>query len=365
MNILILTNHLNIGGITRYVLNLSYGLKSQGHRVFVGSSLGWGEGFLRENGISFLRLPLKTKSIFSPRLIISYFILKRFIKKHNITIIHAQTRITQFLGLLLSRSLKIAYISTFHGFYRPHLIRKMIPCLGNLTIAISRAVGQHLIDDFNLDPGNLSVIYNSVNPEFTPRGKGDSRDYACFKGSPTLGIIARLSAEKGHVLLFSAFKQLIKDYPKARLLVVGRGKKENELKSWIEKEGLKQQVIFLGNVFNLSLLFSVLDLSILPSTLEGLGFSILEAQVNGVPVVANRIGGITEIITDRETGILVDASNPNELYKGIRLLLEDPQLRGRIINNAKQQIKEKFTLEAMTKGVEFVYKESAAKLSTR
>ena len=358
MNVLILTNHLTLGGITSYVLNLSYGLKKQGNRVFVGSLPGWGKEFLKENDISFLGLPLKTKSIFSPRLIPCYFILKRFIQKEDISVIHAQTRITQFLAFLLSRGLNVAYVSTFHGFYRSHLMRKTFPCLGDLTIAISQAVGQHLIEDFNLDRRNLRVIYNSVNPELN---YSISKDYAHLKGNPTLGIIARLSEEKGHLLLFSAFKQLIKVYPQARLLVIGSGRKEGELKDWVNRENLNAGIIFLGDVTQLNALFKIIDISILPSTLEGLGFSILEAQVNGVPVVASAIGGIPEIIKDRETGILINPSDSDELYRGIKLLLEDASLRKKIVSNAKQQIKERFSLDKMVLQVESVYKEAISR----
>ena len=354
MNILILTNHLNIGGITRYVLNLSYGLKKHGHRIFVGSLPGWGENILKENKISFLKLPLKTKSIFSPRIILAYFILKKFIQREHIQLIHAQTRITQFLAYFLSARLNIAYICTFHGFYRPHLMRRMLPCLGDLTIAISNVVGQHLIKDFNLDKRNLRVIYNSVCPEFN---KSINSDYSYLKGSPTLGIIARLSEEKGHTVLFSALRLLIKDYPEAKLLVIGSGRKEKELKGWVNREKLTNQVIFLGNIPHIGSLFKIMDIAILPSVFEGLGFSILEAQANGVPVVASSIGGINEIIKNRETGILVEPNNPDELYRGIKLVLEDVSLREKIVSNAKQQIKEKFSLETMISKVESVYKE--------
>jgi len=363
MNILILTNHLNIGGITSYVLNLSYGLKKRGHRVFVGSLGGWGEGFLKENDIFFLKLPLKTKSIFSPRLIFAYFILKKIIQTENINLIHAQTRITQFLAHLLNKRLNIAYVSTFHGFYRPHLMRRKIPCPGDLTIAISQAVRQHLVKDFNLDEKKLRVIYNSVSPEFILESmrRREGKDYTCFKGSPTLGVVARLSEEKGHLWLFAAFKQLIRDYPQARLLVVGSGRKEKELKDWVETENLSGQIIFLGNVASLSSLFRILDVSVLPSTIEGLGFSILEAQANSVPVVASSIGGISEIIRDRETGILVNPANPVELYRGIKLILEDTMLRQKIINNAKRQIEDKFNFKTMILQVERVYQEAIDK----
>lgn len=354
MNILLLTNHLNIGGITRYVLNLGYGLEQRGHNIFVGALPGWGEAFLKENNIYFIRLPLKTKSIFSPQIILSYLVLKKFIKKHRIELIHAQTRITQFLASRLSKRLNLAYVCTFHGFYRPHLIRRIIPCLGDLTIAISQAVGRHLIDDFNLNEENLRVVYNSIETE---PAISINKDYDFLRGEPTLGIIARLSAEKGHLVLFSAFKKLIHDYPKARLVVVGSGKKEKELKSWVKKEKLNNQIIFLGKVADLSLLFKIFDVSILPSTIEGLGFSILEAQASGVPVVASRVGGITEIIKDRETGILVEPDNPDELYRGIKLILKDSPLLERIVNNAKRQLRERFNLKDMVNQVESIYSE--------
>lgn len=362
MNVLILTNHLNIGGITRYVLNLSYGLRKRGHNVFVGSLAGGGEKFLRENGIGFLELPLKTKSIFSPCLVSAYFILKGFIHRENIGLIHAQTRITQFLAFILSKRLNIAYVSTFHGFYRPHRMRKKIPCLGDLTVAISQAVGRHLIEDFGLEKKNLRVIYNSVSPAMGPCPEAaDAKDYSCLKGNPTLGIIARLSGEKGHLLLFSAFRELIKDYPEARLLVVGTGKKEGELKEWVKSNSLGTHITFLGDVPELTPLFRILDISVLPSTLEGLGFSILEAQANGVPVVASSAGGITEVIKDRETGILAEPGDAGGLYRGIKLLLEDAALREGVINNSKMQIEEKFNLDKMLSLTESVYKEALSK----
>jgi glycosyltransferase involved in cell wall biosynthesis len=357
MNILLLANHLNIGGITSYVLNLSYGLKKLRIKVSVGALPGWGEKLLKENGIPFLRLPLKTKSILSPRIIFSYFILKGFVKKESIQLIHAQTRITQFLAFLLSRRLNIPYVCTFHGFYRHHLMRRIIPCPGDLTIAISQAVGQHLIRDFNLNRENLRVIYNSVYPILS---HDTHKNYAYLKGSPTLAIIARLSEEKGHILLFSVFRELVKEYPQSRLLVVGSGRKEEELKSWVSRENLTSQIIFLGNIPQLSPLFKIVDISVLPSTLEGLGISILEAQASGVPVVASSIGGIPEIIKHRDTGILVRPADFDELYHGIKLLLEDALLKQKIVDNAKQQIKQRFNLEKMATQVESVYKELVA-----
>ncbi len=354
MNVLLLTNHLRTGGITRYVLNLSCGLKKRGHKVFVAASSDESRKILDDNGISFLKLSLKTKSILSPRIFSAFLGLKKIIEQEDINIIHAQTRVTQFLAFVLSKAVNKPYISTFHGFYRPHAVRKLVPCLGDLTIAVSRAVGRHVVDDFNLNAENLRVIYNAISPDGT---NSANAEYSRFKGNPTLSIVARLSAEKGHGLLFSAFKRLIKQYPQARLLVVGSGKQEQELKDWVRRENLAEQIIFLGNVSNLPALFRITDISVLPSTQEGLGFSILEAQISNVPVVASRVGGIVEVIEDKQTGILFSPGETDSLYEGIKMLIEDEHLRLNIIANAQKQIKQKFTLDTMAVEVEEVYKQ--------
>jgi glycosyltransferase involved in cell wall biosynthesis len=141
-------------------------------------------------------------------------------------------------------------------------------------------------------------------------------------------------------------------------LVVGSGRKERELKDWVKMENLTTQIIFLGTILDVESLFKILDISVLPSIIEGVAFSILEAQANGVPVVATSVGGITEIVKDKETGILVEPSNVDDLYRGIKLLLEDVSLREEIVNNAKREIKERFSLERMISKVMQVYGEA-------
>ena len=161
-----------------------------------------------------------------------------------------------------------------------------------------------------------------------------------------------------YLLLFNVLKQLVRDYPRIRLLVVGSGKKEIELKDWVRRHELDNQIVFLGTIPNLASLFRVLDISILPSTQEGLGFAILEAQAYGVPVVATCVGGISEIIKDRQTGILVEPGNTQQLYKGIKLILDNVSLRETIINNARQQIRDRFNLQKMVSEVESIYKQT-------
>ena len=132
MNILILTTHLNPGGISRYVVNLAKGLGST-HRVWVASSGGpWRKKCIFP-GVSIYSIPIRTKSLLSIKIIFSLIKLLPFVVRHKIDIICANTRVTQFLSYLLYRCTGIPYVSVFHGFYKPRWERKIMK---NLSISL-------------------------------------------------------------------------------------------------------------------------------------------------------------------------------------------------------------------------------------
>ncbi|OQX80791.1 MAG: hypothetical protein B6D56_04185 [Candidatus Omnitrophica bacterium 4484_70.1] len=111
MKVLILTTHLNYGGIPRYVLNLAKGLKLKEHRVWVGSSGGIWQERLKKEGIDHLYLPINTKSFLSIKVFLSLFFLVPFLLRNSIDVIIANTRVTQFLAYLVMRFFEIKYIS--------------------------------------------------------------------------------------------------------------------------------------------------------------------------------------------------------------------------------------------------------------
>ncbi|MDD5238092.1 MAG: glycosyltransferase, partial [Candidatus Omnitrophica bacterium] len=140
MNILYLVNHLNIGGITSYSLTLSRGLIHRGHRVYVASS---GTGLLSEfikEGAFYIHIPIDTKQEVGPKIILSMFKLLPVIKKNNIDILHSNSRTTQVLGSLLSVFTGTPHVSTCHGFFKKRFFRRIFPCWGAKTIAISEPV---------------------------------------------------------------------------------------------------------------------------------------------------------------------------------------------------------------------------------
>ena len=140
MNILYLVNHLNVGGISSYLLNLSTGLRQQGQNIYIASSGGDLEDKFSALGARIIRIPIRTKKEISFKIALSFFKLFGLIKKYDIELVHSQSRTTQVLGCLLSRYTGVKHVFTCHGFFKPKFSRRLFPCLPDRTIAISQPV---------------------------------------------------------------------------------------------------------------------------------------------------------------------------------------------------------------------------------
>ncbi|MCX5697976.1 MAG: glycosyltransferase family 4 protein [Candidatus Omnitrophica bacterium] len=362
MNILYLTNHLNTGGITSYVLTLSIGLKKKGHNVYIASSGGELLGKFLSEGISFIPIPIKTKSEIHPKIWLSFMMLKGLIRKKDINIIHANTRVTQVLAHLLSDSSGRPYISTCHGFFKRRFFRLVFPCWGKKTIAISAQVKEHLMRDFNVPQENIEVIHNGIDVEKFARLSHQSsavrfqikKDLGLGEG-PVVGIIARLSEVKGHTYLIQAMRIVREQVPDAQLLIGGEGKLEKELRAQASDLGLEKNIFFFPNTTDTRKLLSAMDVFVLPSLHEGLGLALMEAMAAAVAVVGSDIGGIKSLIQHRHSGLLAAPGDVGALAGAIVELLKDPQKRKLFAESARDLIARDFSQEEMVFKTEEAY----------
>lgn len=330
MNILLLSTHLNAGGITSYLLTLSKGLIDQGHAVHVASSGGDTENEFIAMGAIFLKLNIRTKSELSPKLYNALGLLKKYIEENSIHVIHSQTRITQVMGQLLMKSTGCPYLSTCHGYFKARLSRRIAPCWGRDVIAISEAVRGHLKKDFEVLEENIVLIPNGIDLNKFQLITDDKRrsvraELHLSDDEPVLGIIARLSDIKGQDILIPAMKQVAKEVSNVKLLIVGEGRMESSLKEMVQSLKLNDHIFFYPVVNQTVKYLSALDIFVMPSRQEGLGLSVMEAQACGLPAVASNVGGLPSLIKNGTTGILVEPQNPDALGKALVELLKNPQ----------------------------------------
>jgi glycosyltransferase involved in cell wall biosynthesis len=363
MNILFLANHLNTGGITSYLLTLTRGFVDAGHEVRAITGPGNCVTEFRSAGGKHQEFGFRVKSDADPRI---YFSLPHAdeLKRSGIDVVHSNTRATQIMGERYAKYLGAVHVSTCHGFFKTRIWRKIYPCWGKRVVAISRPVVEHLIKDFRVEPTRVVLVPNGIDLSRFVIPRQEDRDAARRKfgvqGTPVIGIIARLSDVKGHSDLIKAFKQVLLKFPESRLLIVGEGPQEDDLRRLVEGLQLTRRVDFYKIVNRTADVLPLFDVFVMPSLQEGLGLSVLEAQAMGLPVVASRVGGLPDIIEHNRTGILVEPRNPAALAEAICGVLDHPAKAWDIGRAARMFVEKHYSSGQMVSSTLAMYKEVRA-----
>jgi len=275
--------------------------------------------------------------------------------------IHAQTRVTQVLGSWLSFVTGVNMVTTCHGFFRPRWFRKAFPCWGKAVIAISKPVEKHLSEDFGVPKNKIHLIVNGIDlgrfVMTNDKLRREARQNMAINDGPLIGIIARLSDVKGIDILIKAMPEILKKMPAANLMIAGQGPEEALLRKITKDLSLTQNVRFRSAIDQTQALLPAFDVFAMPSLMEGLGLSVMEAQACGIPVVASRIGGLVDLIEDGRSGYLVPVNDPAALAGRILELLGNPSQSKRLAHEARLNIEKHFTSEKMTNATLKVYEQ--------
>ena len=170
-----------------------------------------------------------------------------------------------------------------------------------------------------------------------------------------LGAVCRLVDGKGIPYALEALRRIRADFPRAHLVIAGDGEKARELRRLASMLGIADRVCWLGWREDAADLMAAFDIFLLPSLHEGFGLVLLEAMSRRVPIIASRVGAITEIVVDGETGILVEARNVDQLAKAMARLLKDRALRKYMGLLGAARLEEHFSVERMVDGTLAIY----------
>src|SRR3989338_4744407 len=230
LKILHLSTHLNIGGITTYILEAGRELRKRGHEVLVLSAGGECEDVFVKSGLRISKFPIRTKSVLSPKILFAIPRIISLVRREKITLMHAHSRVTQVLARVVSFFTRVPYISTAHGFYRRRLGRRLFPAWGKRVIAISPLVAEELQKTHRVDPSRIRVVYNGLEIEERRRCLLEQNPYEirrCLgfdEKSFVIGSVSRLVRDKGHEYLVEAVSRLRKKGKDVTLLIVGDGR---------------------------------------------------------------------------------------------------------------------------------------------
>jgi sugar transferase (PEP-CTERM/EpsH1 system associated) len=234
--------------------------------------------------------------------------------------------------------------------------RRVLAPMVNQFVTVSQDLARWLIEDVGVPRRKVLSICNGVDTRrFAPVGRQAAR--AALGLGPeqvVVGTVGRLDPVKDHVGLLKAFSQLPHDSP-TLLLIVGDGPCRKDLEAAVDALGLRQRVWLLGERNDVPALLSAMDVFVLCSVGEGISNTILEAMATGLPVVATRVGGNPELVTDGRTGFLVDARSPAALATSLRRYLDEPALLAQHGRAARDHAEAEFSLERMVAGYERLY----------
>ncbi|KKR07937.1 MAG: hypothetical protein UT32_C0005G0036 [Parcubacteria group bacterium GW2011_GWC2_39_14] len=216
-------------------------------------------------------------------------------------------------------------------------------------IAISKATQEHLIKVEKVPYQKVQVIYNGVdvNKFYVAEPQIFKRNYLA------IGTVGRLSKEKGQKHLIRACRFLRNR--EWKLVVVGGGPLEKELAAQARFLGIDEHIKFTGFVNDVRPFYDEFDVFVLPSVSEGLGLSIIEASLAGKFIIATDVGGIPEIVTNNETGLLFRPKNIEVLVQHLEWVNNNKREAARMALNLQREVLEKFDINKVIKQYEELY----------
>ncbi|RSL17558.1 glycosyltransferase involved in cell wall biosynthesis [Edaphobacter aggregans] len=369
MKILHIISSGGMYGAEAVILNMSRALNESGHNsvlgVFSNSSnpnTQLHEGAAKE-GIESHLIPCKGQM---DRTVLTS--IRELASRTNADVIHAHGYKADIYLYSAMRMGGVPLVSTCHTWYDndPFVFLYGVAdrfVLRNYAavVAVSDEVKQRLLKA-GVRKEKIHLIRNGIDlrpfDNARPTLRGDSTGDAAL----IIGLVGRLSKEKGVDLFIRAAARALVEFPRARFLVLGEGPDRDKLESLIDELNIGDSLQLLGQLDNMPSIYASLDLMVSASRQEGLPIAILEGMASRLPVIATAVGDVPTVVLDGRTGVLVSAENIEALSAGIIELLRDTAKCKRLGVAARQFIEKEFSAERMTTDYLRVY-ESASRTS--
>jgi glycosyltransferase involved in cell wall biosynthesis len=361
---------MNVGGVASLLIGYMENLDKNKfeHVLITGNCEDNETDLLKQTNykgkVIYLRNLKRSVGVFKD--LITFIEMRKILKSLSPDIVHTHTAKAGLIGRLAALSLrsKPLIIHTYHG----HLlygyfstfvslfivtIEKILAWETNLLIADSKQVKIDLLNKRVGKEKNWRVVSPGIrklpNVEFEVARK----ELGISKDANLICWIGRFTNIKNPMLAAQSFSTLkSKTNRKFTMIMVGDGELFTSVQDYISNN--KLDIRLVGWKTDVSNFLAASDMLLLTSKNEGFGMVIAEAGWYGKPTISTKVGGVTEFITNGETGVLVD-SNEDDISDAISILFEDKSLMNKIGKNAKKQTANLFTSDIFTKKHEEIY----------
>lgn len=351
------------GGAQRYVYELALEARARGHVSAVACGTG-GELVrrLEEAGIPVILVSGLARDVRLGSDLRALTELVSLMRRERPDVVHGNSSKAGLLAMIAARLACVPrIIFTAHGWAWNELrpvwqkvvfkgLHYLTVLLAHRTIAVSEAIREEA--SWMRLSSRIHTIRHGVAPlPLIPRSQ--ARTFLSETGGSIprdafwIGSLAELHPTKGLDTLIRAFAQVHKNHAELVLVLIGAGQDRGRLLALAHMLGIESSVHFVGHIEHAARLLPALDVFTFPSRSEALGYAALEAGQAQLPVVASRVGGIPEIITDEVTGLLVPPGNEEALATAITRMVEDPTLRNALSSALLTRVHVDFGTERM------------------
>lgn len=317
-------------------------------------------------------IPFK-KNMFSVRNFVLIFKIAKLIRANNYDIISIHTSLAAFfirLGIMLSFKKTKLVINTVHGYLFDDkspllkksmllLAEKLTKCVTNIVIVMNSfdyaIAKKHKLYKDNIYLINGMGINSSQFPSISAKAKISLRqEYEFSEDDFLLVYAAEFSKRKNQKFLLDAIHSLLNDnFKNIKLLLLGDGILFDELKFYAQKLDISKNVIFIGYTRNTCEYYQMSDICVSSSRSEGLPFNIMEAMSVGLPVIASRVKGHTDLVVTNENGFLFNYNDIDEFSNYIISLYKDKKLCHELGIKSKE-LSRKYSLDAVFPNVLYI-----------
>ena len=302
--------------------------------------------------------------------------LVRFIRRERFDILHSHMSKGAMMGGIAGRIARVpVVVHTAQGFgwlaLRNPVLRALFWIYDRTLFAstldrlfvVSERQGDRLVADRMVDRRLMTTVYNGIDPDAVRRDaqKGISRQDLGVPDDAILVVtVARLVWFKAVHTLIEAVHKLGDRAAKAHFIVVGDGNLRPELEQQIAALGLQDRVRLIGARHDAARIIKLADIFALSSVAEGMPLAIMMAMALNLPVVANAVDGVPELVIEGETGLLVPPRDPAAFAAALQRMIDDPELRRRCGDAGRTRVDENFTQRVMADKTDRLYRELLA-----
>ena len=340
---------------TRYSLTIAY--YSPDDRL---------RGELESAGVRLVRLPKGGRG--SPLLVQA---LVRLILRRRPHIVHSWVFAANVWGRLAAAMCGVPVIIAYELGCDPgkpllhRLVERALARIGHCIMVNNWPAAELSMRTQRLPREMFWLVENGADlARFDSATESDGREWRRAMGIPEdtflFGIVARMTAEKGHAVLWRALAALASSGQPTRLLVVGDGPMKFRLRATARRMGIDDAVTFAGARDDIPVVMKAIDCLVIPSLREGLPNVALEAMASRRPVIATDVGACARAVADGETGWIVPPSDPTALAAAMTEAAADPQRARRRGEAGRARVEQQFRVEHMVAAMDRVYRELLA-----